>query len=225
MKKWLSYAVWFLAIPAVIGLGAAVFESRRYAFVSLAVALLACVPFFLSFERCAQATGKLILIAVMTALSVVGRIVFGVLPGFKPVTAMVVITAMYMGSEAGFLTGALTAVISNFYFAQGPWTPFQMFTWGIIGFAAGLLSNGLQNSRLLLVVYGAFAGAFFSMIMDLWTALWWDGGFSWARYAALLASSAYFTVVYAVSNVIFLLILAKPIGEKLARVIEKYGLE
>lgn len=225
MKKWLSYAVWFLAIPAVIGLGATVFESKRYAFISLLVALLACVPFFLTFERREQTTGRLILIAVMTALSVAGRIVFGALPGFKPVTAMVVITAMYLGSEAGFLTGALTAVISNFYFAQGPWTPFQMFTWGMIGFLAGLLSGGLRRSRVMLVIYGALAGAAFSMIMDVWTVLWWDGAFSFARYGAAIAASAYFTVIYAVSNVLFLLLLAKPVGEKLKRVLEKYGIE
>ena len=188
------------------------------------MALLACVPFFLSFERKTQSGSRLILIAVLTALSVLGRMLFYAVPGFKPVTAMVIITAMYLGSEAGFLTGALSAVISNFYFGQGPWTPFQMFTWGLIGFLAGLLARQLKGSRIFLCVFGALAGVLFSLCMDVWTALWADGTFQLSRYLAALVSSVSFTLVYAVSNVIFLLLLAKPIGKKLQRVLDKYGI-
>ena len=148
LKRLISYIILILCIPAVILLGNFVFKDKQYAFISLAVALLSCVPFFLYFEQREQNTTRLILIAVMTALSVAGRLLFSVLPGFKPVTAMVIITAMYFGSEAGFMTGALTAVISNFYFGQGPWTSFQMFTWGLIGLLAGLMSEQLKKARL-----------------------------------------------------------------------------
>ena len=223
-RRIITYVVFLLCIPLVVLLGATVFQGKQYAFLSLAVALLSCVPFFLSFERKKQSGARLILIAVLTALSVLGRMLFYVLPGFKPVTAMVVITAMYLGSEAGFMTGALTAVISNFYFGQGPWTPFQMFTWGITGFLAGLLARQLKGSRVFLCVFGALAGVLFSLCMDVWTALWADGTFQVSRYLAALASSAHFTLIYAVSKVIFLLILAKPIGKKLQRVLEKYGI-
>lgn len=166
----------------------------------------------------------MILIAVMTALSVAGRLLFAALPGFKPVTAMVVLTAMYFGGEAGFLTGALTALLSNFYFGQGPWTPFQMFTWGLLGFFAGLLRNRLKSSAIFLAVYGAFAGVAFSLIMDVWSALWVDGTFQLARYAAAVATSLGYMAIYAVSNVIFLLLLRKPMGQILGRVQEKYGI-
>ncbi len=223
-RKWISWAILALCIPLVLLLGSTVFRGKRYAFVSLAVALLACVPVFLTFERRAQDTARLILIAVMTALSVVGRLLFAVLPGFKPVTAMVVITAMYFGGEAGFLTGALTAVLSNFYFGQGPWTPFQMFTWGLIGLIAGLLSVPLKKSRILLCIYGALSGIAFSMVMDVWTVLWWDGSFVLSRYLTALISSLPYTAIYAVSNVIFLLVLVKPIGIKLERMKNKYGI-
>ena len=126
MKKWISYGLLLLAIPLTVVLGSTVFGGKQYAFLSLAVAILACIPFFLSFERGESGGIRLVLVAVLTALSVLGRLLFAVLPGFKPVTAMVILTAMYFGSEAGFLTGALTAVLSNFYFGQGPWTPFQI---------------------------------------------------------------------------------------------------
>ena len=116
MKKWLGYGILCLLIPAVVLGGALIFRDRQYAYITLCVAVLSCLPFFLHFERSANDVKRLILIAVMVALSVAGRMLFAPLQHFKPVTALVIITAMYFGSEAGFLTGALSAVLSNFYF-------------------------------------------------------------------------------------------------------------
>ena len=225
-RKILTYILITAAVPAVIAAGAFLFDNRRYAFVSLAVALLACVPFFLAFERNGQKNGtqKMIVVAVMTALSVVGRIVFTPIPGFKPVTAIVVITAMYFGCEAGFMTGSLSALISNFYCGQGPWTPLQMFVWGFVGFLAGLLASPLRRRRIVLAVYAVFSGAVYSLLMDVWTVLWWDGAFNAARYLAAIVSSLPFTAVYAASNVVFMLLLAKPIGRKLERIKLRYGI-
>lgn len=224
IKKIIGFAVALLVIPIATVVGSTVFGGKKYAFFSLLVAILSCVPFIIMFERRNHSTMKLVLVAVLTALSVVGRMLFGVLPGFKPVTAMVVITAMYFGSEAGYMVGALTAVISNFYFGQGPWTPFQMLTWGTIGLIAGCLAGYLKSSKIILCIYGAIAGAAFSLIMDVWTVLWWDGTFNISRYIAALASSGWYTLIYAVSNVIFLLVLTKPIGSKIERVKTKYGI-
>ena len=224
MKKWISYGMLCLLIPAVVIGGAVLFRDRQYAWISLCVTALACVPFFLHFEKSATDAKRLILIAVMTALSVLGRILFTPIPGFKPVTAMVVITAMYFGGEAGFLTGALSAVISNFYFGQGPWTPFQMFAWGFVGFLAGLLATPLKKSRIALAGYAVLAGVLYSFLMDIWTVLWADGRFNLTRYLAALVSAAPFTAVYAVSNVIFLMLLARPIGKILERIKTKYAL-
>lgn len=224
MKKYVSAALLLLMVPAVVVLGATVFRDKQYAFVSLAVAVLACGAFFLSFERRETGPIRLVLLAVMTALSVAGRLLFAVLPGFKPVTAMVVLTAMYFGGEAGFLTGALTAVLSNFYFGQGPWTPFQMVTWGLLGFVAGLLRNRLKASRLFLALYGAVAGVAFSLLMDVWTAVWIDGTLTLSRYLASVATSGGYMLLYALSNVIFLLLLRKPMGEILGRIQKKYGI-
>ena len=134
---------------------------------------------------------------------------------------MVVITAMYFGSEAGFMTGALSALISNFYFGQGPWTPFQMFSWGILGFIAGIIARQLRENKVVLAIYGIVSGVLFSFIMDVWTVLSKEGNFNLSRY---LAAAAQFTVIYAVSNVIFLLLFAKPIGKMLERIKVKYEL-
>lgn len=224
MKKWISYGILCILIPAVVLCGAMLFEDRQYAWISLCITVLSCIPFMLTFEKGRSDTRKLILIAVMTALSVVGRLLFAPIPGFKPVTAVVVITAMYFGSEAGFITGAFSALISNFYFGQGPWTPFQMFVWGFIGLLAGLLAKPLKRNKLILVLYGIFSGIVFSLLMDIWTVLWADGGFNPSRYLAAIIAAVPFTVEYAVSNVVFLLVLSGPIGKILDRIKTKYGI-
>ena len=223
-KNWISYGVIILIIPVIVILGAVIFRNKQFAFISMAVTILACVPFFISFENKSHNSTRLVMIAILTALSVVGRLVFAVVPGIKPVTAMVIITALYFGSEAGFMTGSLTALLSNFALGQGPWTPFQMLTWGLIGFVAGLLSERLKTNKAMLYIYGALSGIVFSLLMDLWSVIWQDGIFNLLRYISLLASSTIFCVIYAISNVVFLFILTKPIGSKIERIKEKYGI-
>ncbi len=222
--RWISWVLLLVCIPLVILLGAVLLEDRQYGVISLCVALLAMLPFYLVFERRKTGSRKLTVIAVMTALSVAGRFVFAAVPACKPVTAMVVLTAVYFGSEAGFLTGALTALISNFYFGQGPWTPFQMFAWGMLGLLAGLLHAPLAKSRWLLALYGLFAGALYSMVMDVWSVVWYSPAFSMQLYGAALVTALPHTLLYAASNAVFLWLLAKPLGRKMERVQKKFGI-
>jgi uncharacterized membrane protein len=210
-----------LILTALVIIAGAVLGDKYYAAVTVIIALLSCVPFLVSFDG--NSSRRVVILAVMTALTVAGRFVFAPIPFFKPVTAMVVISAMYFGSELGFLTGALSAVISNFYFGQGPWTPFQMFSWGIIGLVAGILSDPLNRSRIILCIYAVLSGIAYSMIMDVWTTLWADNSFNPERFIASVTASAPITLIYAVSNVIFLLILTPLFGKKIQRIIDKYG--
>lgn len=223
-KNPVTVGILLLLIPTVVILGAVVFKEKYYAWVSLCVAVLSCVPLFYSFERKESSSKELTVLAVMIAISAVGRFVFAWLPGFKPVTAVTVIVGLWLGKEAGFVVGSLSAVISNFYFGQGPWTPFQMFAWGLIGLLSGLLAKPMRISKVLLCVFGLFAGLLYSLTMDVWTTLWADGGFNLSRYLASAVSALPLTAEYAVSNAIFLLLLSKPIGEKLERIKKKYGL-
>ena len=158
-RRIISYIILCVLVPAAVVGGSLLFGDKQYAYLTLCVAVLSCLPFFLHFEHGRADAKEMILIAAMVALSVVGRFLFAPIPGFKPVTAMTVITAMYFGSEAGFMTGALSAVISNFYFGQGPWTPFQMLSWGLLGFIAGLLADPLRRSRVVLASYGHMVDA------------------------------------------------------------------
>lgn len=223
LRRILGVLIPFILMPAVVLAFAFGPLKKHYALASLLVTVLALVLFSCGFERRKTGTRRLILVAVMTALSVTGRFIFGAIPGFKPITAVVVITAVYLGSEAGFLTGALSAVISNFYFGQGPWTPFQMLSWGLIGLLAGLLNRPLRRSRIALSICGVLAGVVYSMVMDVWTVLWYNGGFNRQLYAAAMLTALPHTLSYAISNVIFLNLLARPFGEKLDRIKIKYG--
>ncbi|MBQ6603184.1 MAG: ECF transporter S component [Eubacterium sp.] len=222
-RRFLKIAVPFIFIPVILFLGVFAFDEKKFAWIILAVTIMALLLFFAGFEKKIIGTRRMVIIAVMTALSVLGRFIFAVIPGFKPITAIVVITAVWLGPESGFLTGALSAVISNFYFGQGPWTPFQMFAWGIIGLVAGYLSNILKKNRPALAVYGVFAGIFYSMLMDVWSVLWFNNNFEMSVYLAALVTAIPYTISYAASNVVFLLLLGRPFGEKLERVKLKYG--
>ena len=225
-EKRTNNIILLILIPLVIALGVIIFSDRKYNMISLIIAFLSCIPFFYSYEKRSSSTREMIILAVMVSISVVGRFIFAAIPGFKPVTAIVVIAAIYFGSEAGFLVGSLSAIISNMYFGQGPWTPFQMFSWGMIGFIAGLphIKKFLLNSRIALSIYGVFAGLIFSLIMDIWTVLSMDGTYNATRYFTVVISSISFMAIYAVSNVVFLLLTIKPFGEKLERLKTKYGI-
>ncbi len=175
-------------------------------------------------EKTRLRTRELVLIAVMVAMTVVGRIIFAELPHFKPVTAIVVMTGMYLGARAGFLTGMLSALISNFYFGQGPWTPFQMLIWGLIGFGAGICYRQLRKRKLLLYGYGVLAGALFSIVMDTAMALWMDGEIVKARWISFLVASLPILAIYVVSNVLFLWLLHEPFRRFFERMRIKYGI-
>ena len=214
-----------LCADAAIVLGGGILAGERmYAWSILAMVLLSQVLFFLGFEKRTVGSRRLVVAAGMTALSVLGRFIFALLPGFKPITAIVIITAVWIGGETGFLVGALSALVSNLFASQGPWTPFQMFAWGMIGLIAGMLAEPLKRSRFLLALYGALAGVAYSMLMDVWTVLWYNNGLNWEMYRAALVTAVPYTLSYMASNVVFLLLLGKPFGRKLERVKVKYGI-
>lgn len=224
IKTLITVCLLFVAIPVVVIAGSVMFREKYYAWIALCVALLSCVPLFYSFEHKESASKELTVLAVMIALSVSGRFIFAWIPGFKPVTAITVITAIWLGKEAGFVVGSMSAMVSNFYFGQGPWTPFQMFAWGMVGFLAGLCGKVLRKNKIWLYIFGALAGVIYSLTLDIWTTIWAEGTFNVSRYVAAVVTAIPTTVEYTVSNVIFLLLLSKPIGEKLERIRKKYGL-
>ena len=208
-----------LLIPAAVLVGIVAVDARLHLWVSFAVAILTLGVFIAGVEKRMIGSRRAVLVAVMIALCVVGRLI----PFFKPVTAITVLAAVYLGKESGFTVGAFAALLSNFYVGQGPWTPFQMLAWGLIGFFAGMLAKPLQKSRVALMLYGALSGVAFSCLMDLFTVLWYQPNPTPALYLGALLTALPHTLLYLISNLLFLYLLAKPFGEKLSRIKLKYG--
>lgn len=213
-----------LMSPIIMVLGVKVGD-RNYWLVSMALILLAMWPFFSLFEKRKPRAREIVPIAVMSAIAAIGRFAFAVVPQFKPVAAIVIITGMSFGAEAGFLTGAISALVSNFFFGQGPWTPWQMFAFGIIGFLAGILYKyNIIKNKLSICIFGGLCGYVYGLIVNLWTILAYVNPLTKEGVMATYISSIPFDTIHAVSTVIFLYILAMPMKEKMERLKKKYGL-
>ncbi|NBI06574.1 ECF transporter S component [Senegalia massiliensis] len=224
-RLFFSILILFIAIPIIITIGVKLFNDRKYNLISIIIAFLSCLPFFIRFESRKPQTREIMVIVVMASISATSRVIFAPLPGFKPVTAITAITGIAFGPEAGFLTGSISALVSNMFFGQGPWTPFQMISWGLLGFIAGLLTKfNLMKNKIVLIIYSIFAGVLFSLMMDIWFVVSVDGLFTLERYKIAILAAVPFTIEYVISNIFFLLLLNKPIGEKLERIKIKYGL-
>ena len=128
-----------LTIPLTVLAGIYFLEDRKYYFISLLIIFEIMVPFCMMFESGKPRARELVLISVLCAITVSGRAAFFMIPQFKPVAALVIVAGICFGGETGFLVGAVSGFVSNFFFGQGPWTPWQMLSMGMIGFVSGML--------------------------------------------------------------------------------------
>lgn len=227
-KRTVAAAVMILlAVPLTIFIGATYLEDKKYLFISLLVMLECMLPFFLVFEGRKPQARELVIIAVLCALAVVGRTAFYMLPQFKPVIALVIISGVAFGGESGFLVGSITMLVSNIMFQQGPWTPWQMFAAGIIGFLAGVLFRKglLSRNRIPLCVFGFVVTiVVYGGIMNISTAVISHAEMNFETIATYLALGFPFDIIHGLSTVAFLYFGAEPILEKFDRVKTKYGL-
>lgn len=224
-----SFLLLFTAAPFLVLFGIFFLNDRSDVFISLCMIGIAMIPFFMVFEDRKPQAREILLISVMSAIAVAGRMAFFMLPQFKPVAAIVIITGIGLGAEAGFLTGAMAAFVSNFFFGQGPWTPWQILAYGIIGFLAGLLFRGkrkrFRDNKILLCFYGGISVLFiYGFLLDTATVTMYSREFTWETFRAVYISGFPFNVIHAVSTMMFLFFLAGPINRKLDRIKHKYGI-
>ncbi|MGL4737222.1 MAG: ECF transporter S component [Cellulosilyticaceae bacterium] len=216
-----------LLIPLTILFGIYVLDDRKYYFISMLIILYTMIPFFMIFESRGPRAREIVLLAVMVAIGVAGRSAFFMVPQFKPVVAIVIITGVCLGAESGFLVGALTGFVSNFFFGQGPWTVWQMFCFGIIGFIAGILFQKgiLKKERVPLCLYGGLATFFiYGGIINIGSMMMATGTFNFKVLLGYYISAVWFDVIHALATVVFLALLSQPMIEKLERIKIKYGL-
>ena len=219
VHTWISVLVICLMIPVVL-FASRYFGNRKYYLCSLVLILMSMVPFFLSFEKRKPEAREIVTLAVMCAIAVAARAAFIMLPHFKPLVGF--------GAEAGFLTGAVSAFVSNFMFGQGPWTPWQMFAYGFAGFLAGLLTTlGVlkKDKNVPAAIFGGLEVLLITgPLLDTCSILMMTNEINWASAAAIYASGLPVNIVHALATFLTVLLLEKPIMEKLDRIKVKYGM-
>jgi len=243
MKLLIKRIIVFLVFILIIILGYFIFTAKMYYLLFILGALLLCFPFLYRFENKERSVEEIVLISVITALAVVGRIIFAALPG-TPVTVILILSGCFLGKEAGFIIGVLTTLLSNMFLGHGPWTAFQMATWGVIGFLSGYFRSFLvlqvertnliginpkQNRKksyyiIILYIWAGLTGVLFSLLMDVHSVFFVYKTFKWGYYLSMITFALPITVEYVITNIIFMFLLYSPFYYIFDRLKEKYGI-
>ena len=226
-----SLIVIVVLIPATLLLGTRL-PGRWYYLTSTLMILELMLPFFLSFESRKPQARELVTLAVMAALAAVSRVAFSFIPHFKPITAVIMITGIAFGPQAGFLTGAVAAFASNFFFGQGPFTPWQMMAYGMGGFLAGILfykkgTLGLSQKKytLVLTVFGYLSiQLFVGPLLDLCHIFTASSILSWEVAGAAFLSGLPVNTIHGSAAALTMLLFSRPLLDKLERLQVKYGM-
>ncbi len=202
-------------------------DGRKYYFISLMVILETLIPFFISFEQKNHRAREIVIISVLCAIAVSGRTAFFMVPQFKPVIAVVIISAVSFGKDTGFLVGTVTGFVSNFFFGQGPWTPWQMISFGVVGFVAGVFSETgiIAKKRLHLCVLGALVTLIvYGGIMNPASIIMYQKNPTWEMIVSAYAVGLPLDAIHAMSTALFLWFISEPMIEKLERIKTKYNI-
>ena len=205
------------------------FGDRLYLIASVVLIVLAIVIFVRSFERKKPGTKDVVLLSVMISLAVVGRLVFFMIPQFKPCAAIVIITGIMLEKQAGFLSGVMTAFISDMFFGMGRWTLWQMIGFGLIGLISAIIFNQERIekmggfAKLILCTYG-FLVTFllYGLLMDTATVFMVTDKPKLSTFIATYSAGIVFNVIHGISTFIFLYLMANPLSKKIKRILIKY---
>lgn len=205
--------------------------SANYFLTSSLVVVYALIGFFLSVEKKKTDARELAFIATMCAIAIISRSLFIWVPYFKPMGAIIVITAIALGARAGFLTGAVSVFVSNFVFGQGPWTPWQMVSFGILGLIFGVLADKRVFPRSALtrkqiLALGISAALEYVLVsgplLDLYALVSMISVFSPESIVAVFASGFPVNAIQASAIFIVLAVFANPLLDILGRMKAKY---
>jgi prenyltransferase/squalene oxidase-like repeat protein len=188
--------------------------------VSLLVLGAALAAGFVWYERSHPSARVLALVGTLAALAVLGRVAFAPLPNVKPTTDIVLIAGYALGGAPGFVVGAVTGLVSNFFFGQGPWTPWQMAAWGMVGIGGAVLARitGRRLGRLPLALCCAAAGLAYGVVLDVSTWINFTGGEQSGSLGAVFAAAAAFDAAHAIGNFLFCL----AFGPALVRAVSRF---
>ena len=230
-RFWLSLAIMVLLVPLAVVLFTRLKQSFYLS--GLTIIVLTIAAFFLHFESRKPQARELVLLAVLCALAVASRAAFGFVPHFKPMLAIVMLTGIAFGPEAGFLCGAISGFASNFIFGQGPWTPWQMFAYGIAGLLAGLLAMwGVLKKTpkgwkdvIVLAVFGFLAIlVIVGPLLDTSTFFTMATTYDTAAVLAVYAAGVPVNCIHGAAVALTMLLFGKPLLDRLRRIQIKYGM-
>lgn len=219
-------ALFIIAVPLTVFLGMGAGSGRKWLYISIIAIAELFAAFAAHFEGRRPRARELAVIAALCALAVAGRAALFMVPQVKPVAAIAILAGAGLGGEAGFLVGLLSAFVSNFMFGQGPWTPWQMLGFGLVGLISGALFFASRRAKTLpMCVYGALSILFvYGPINDISEVLMYQSEPNLAMALTTLAAGFPFNVMHAAATAVFLLILAGPMMKKLTRLRVKYGI-
>lgn len=200
-------------------------QNASYLVLSFLIIGCIMVPFFVRFEMRRISSREIVLLAMLATVAAVSRVPFVSLPSIQPTSFVIIMTGLVFGAESGFIVGAVAAIVSNIFLGQGPWTPWQMFGWGMMGMSAGLVRNTWWiRKKIGLSIFGFVWGYIFGWLMNMWIILSNVESFSWSYFLSIYTSSIFFDLAHGLSNVFFLLLFATSWMKILNRFKRKYGL-
>jgi energy-coupling factor transport system substrate-specific component len=181
---------------------------------------------FAWYERSRPPAQVVALVAALAALAIAGRIAFAAFPNVKPTTDIVIFAGYALGGAPGFAVGALTALVSNFWFGQGPWTPWQMVGWGLCGVLGALLALGTRNAgRLALAAVCGFAGIFYGALLNFSLMATYGGDLSLEHFLVLEGRAIPFDAAHVLGNVVLALVAGPAMVRMLVRFRERFEWE
>lgn len=192
---------------------------------TLCVALLCLGLLLASFEASRPALRQLMPTAVLAALAAAGRVLFAPVPSVKPVSAVAIVAGATLGRRSGFVVGAVAALVSNFFFGQGPWTPWQMYAWGLVGYVGGVLAaHGALERPAALYGWGLASGVAYGLVLNGYYVLGYVKPLTWPSVLAACAASLPLDVTHGVATAAFLAAIWVPWGRAIRRAVAKYDL-
>ncbi len=167
------------------------------------VVILAILAFFFEFEATAMSSKEIALIAMLGTISAVSRVPFAMIPSVQPCTYIIICSGYVFGPVAGFMVGAITALVSNFFLGQGPWTLYQMFAWGLAGVSAAYLRR-FDPGKTSLIIFGAIWGYLYGWIMNTWFWASFIYPLTFRTFLTYQLTSIWFDTFHALGNAVFL---------------------
>lgn len=219
MRKSYIFLGLILILAAICYIGPVLFRGSfmdpnvsllNWSLITLIIVVLALLAFMYEFEESAAGAKEIALISMLGTISALVRLPFAALMNFQPSTFFIICTGYVFGPSAGFMVAALTAIISNLFLGQGPWTAYQILTWGLIGMSAGFIRRiPIASTRIrigVLIVFGIIWGYLYGVIINVWYWVYFVYPLTWKTYLVTLLNAVWWDTTHALANAFFMFI-------------------